>query len=127
MSGTNQHSELHAEAQRLLEDGPRGDVWTEAWVETAKDVIASLIEQVETLTEQRRLLELQQLSLTEAVMDANTLNERLEEQSETLDEALREILDVTEKWTRRMTNEERLLRIDTIAKAALPEVSKTKR
>lgn len=127
MSGTNQHSELHAEAQRLLEDGPRGDVWTEAWVETAKDVIASLIEQVETLTEQRRLLELQQLSLTEAVMDANTLNERLEEQSETLDEALREILDVTEKWTRRMTNEERLLRIDTLAKAALPKVSKTKR
>lgn len=45
------------------------------------------------------------------------------EQLEALDDALRDILDVTEKWTRPMTDEERLLRIDTIAKAALPKAS----
>lgn len=47
----------------------------------------------------------------------------LEEQLEAMDEAFREIIDVTEKWTRTMTDEERLLRIDTIAKAALSKAS----
>jgi len=49
--------------------------------------------------------------------------DELKEQLETLDEALREILDVTEKWTRKMTDEERLLRIFILATAALSNLA----
>lgn len=48
---------------------------------------------------------------------------RLEEQLEAMDESLRTILDVTEGWTRKMTDAEKLARIDTVAKAGLPKVS----
>lgn len=43
-------------------------IWNQA------DVALRACDEIETLIEQRRLLELQQLSLTEAVMDANTPN-----------------------------------------------------
>lgn len=86
----------------------------------AADVIDGLVEQYEALTRDYR----ETLALNEEKLLELT---DLQEQLETLDEALRTILDVTEKWTRRMTDEERLLHIDTIAKTALSKVSKTKR
>jgi hypothetical protein len=47
----------------------------------------------------------------------------LEEKLEVLDDALRDILDVTEKWTRQMSDVERLQNIEWRAKAALKATS----